>query len=214
MTVFVLRLLGAIGSSAAFGLIAALAWSPWNFWGAVGLGFLYGTAFVMGTGYRILITFARRQASPSPASWSGATVGATIGALLLWLLAVAQKGDADFVLLALGIAINLAYLPIKSACRIKDCCAATVDLRGIDLRFAEIAATCLVLLVAGAIAVSGQVALAAVIAIAGHLVVRLLSRRLRGRGSWGWPPLVQPGAELAPLTLALVVSTLGLMAGS
>lgn len=207
-TVFVLRLLGAVGSSVAFGLIAALAWSPWNFWLAFGLGFVFGTAFVTGTGYRILIAVARNQLAAAPASWSGASAGACIGAFAVWLATVIGSGEGAFVLLALGIAINLAYLPVKAACRLKDCCGALVALGGIDLRLAEIAATVVVLAAAGAVASAGFTSPAASIAIAGHLLVRLASRRLRGRWSWGWPPLSQPGAELTPLALLTVLSLL------
>lgn len=209
-TVFVLRLLGAVASSVAFGLIAAATWSPWNFWLAVGLGFIFGTAFVMGTGYRILIAVARNELVAAPASWSGASAGACIAAFAMWLVAVVGGGDGAFILLALGVAINIAYLPVKAACRLKDCCGAVVALGGVDLRLAEILATALVLGLAGATVYAGSTSMAAIIAIAGHLLVRLASRRLRGRWSWGWPPLGQPGAELAPLAVTLVVALLPL----
>lgn len=192
----------------AFGLIAALVWSPWNFWLAFGLGFLFGTAFVMGTGYRILIALARNELVGAPASWSGASAGACIAAFVVWLVALAGGQGGSFVLLALGVAINLAYVPVKIACRFKNCCGAIVALGGIDLRLAEIATTVLILVATGAIAYAGFTSVAASIGIAGHLLVRLASRRLRGRWSWGWPPFGQPGAELAPLAAILVLAQL------
>jgi hypothetical protein len=87
------------------------------------------------------------------------------------------------------------------------CCGAPVTLlrREVDLRHLEIGCTILTLLVAG---FSGLLhpAVGASFGTAGHIILRLFSRVKRNRFSWGWPPLRQPGAELAPLYLVLVLA--------
>lgn len=203
--VLVLRLLGAVLASAAFGLIAALTLPQWSFLSAVALGFLFGTSFIAGTGYRIILGAARGSTDPAPASWSGATVGAALFGLVAWMMAAALGANGIFVLLGLGVAINVAYLFAKAACLKADCCHATRAMDA-DLRVVEVTATGLILVATGVVALAVSVPLAAVLALVGHLVVRLCSRRWRGRTSWGWPPLRQPGAELAPLMVLAVVA--------
>lgn len=67
-------------------------------------------------------------------------------------------------------------------------------------------------LILGLAAILGQgnPALGGGVAIGGHLIQLLTSRYLRDCWSWGWPPLRQPGAELAPLYIltALVAGSL------
>lgn len=206
--ILALRIGGAVLASAVFGLIAAGGFPPWNFWVAFGLGFLFGTAFMVGTGYRILIAVALQRMEPAPVSWSGATAGVCVMALPIVGLAAMQGQDTSFVLLAFGIAINFAYLPIKSACLKVGCCQAVRPFALSDLRLFEIGLSIAVLVVAAALGLAGWTKPAAVFAIGGHLCIRLLSRRMRNRWSWGWPPFTQPGAELAPLLAVTVIALL------
>lgn len=153
--IFLLRLTGAILASAAFGLIAASAFSHWNFWAAVGLGFPFGTAFIGGTGYRIIFGVLRRSTAPAPASWSGATVGSALYAAALWAVAASLGLDGAFVLLAYGVAINIAYLPVKRACLQVGCCAVAhgyATPANLDLRKLEIAMTIGILAASAALA--------------------------------------------------------------
>ena len=210
--ILALRLAGAVAASAAFGLIATQtrAWDTLPL--AVGLGFLFGTGFIGGTGYRIIIAAATGRQEQAPASWSGATAGAALLTLALWLVLVMSGKDGGPALLGFGIGINIAYLLAKFACLSAGCCHAEPGhgLRA-DLRVTEIAGTVLVLGAAALLALT-HTGLAATVAIGGHLLVRLVSRWMRGRWSWGWPPLRQPGAEIAPLVVLLAVSLASLTA--
>ncbi len=206
--VFALRLAGAVAASMAFGLVAAASFPPWSFWPAFGLGFLFGTAFIGGTGYRIIIGVIRRSTASAPASWSGATVGSALYAAALWAVVTGFGLDGRFVLLAYGIAINLAYLPVKLACLRVGCCTAThghTTPGAVDLRIIEIGATIGVLVASAGLAAL-NIGLGGTLAIGAHLAIRAMSRYLRDRTSWGWPPLRQPGSELAPLLLLLLLS--------
>lgn len=206
--VLLLRLGGAVLASMVFGLVAAMAFQPWRFWVAVSLGFLFGTAFMVGTGYRILIAVARNRVEPSPVSWSGATAATALFALLLGGAAVLQSLEASYVWLAFGLGINCAYLPIKAACLKVGCCRAVRPFVLKDLRLGEIVLSIAVISLAIALSLAGLLRLGAGVAIGGHLAIRLLSRHLRGRWSWGWPPFTQPGAELAPLAVLVLVAPL------
>ena len=200
-----LRLTGAVAASAAFGLIAVQVLPDASLPAAIGLGFLFGTSFIGGTGYRIILATIAARREPAPASWSGATAGAALLALVLWAVALLFGRDGSPVLLGFGVGINIAYLLAKSACLSAGCCHALGERHGVDLRVLELAATGVVLVTAGVLAFA-NVRAAAGLAIAGHLGVRLVSRRMRGRWSWGWPPLRQPGAEIAPLLATLVAA--------
>jgi hypothetical protein len=192
----------------AFGLIAAAGFPHWLFATAVGLGFLFGTAFIGGTGYRIILGVIRVSMAPAPASWSGATAGSALYAVILWAILAGGGHDGVFVLLAYGVAINIAYLPVKLACLRVGCCRVAhghVTPANIDLRKLEAGLTIGVLAATAAIAPLGAGA-GAITAIGGHLGVRAMSRHLRNRGSWGWPPLRQPGSEIAPLALLLCLA--------
>jgi hypothetical protein len=204
--VLLLRLGGAILASAVFGLVAAAAFPPWNFWVAFGLGFLFGTAFMVGTGYRILVAVARRRIEPTPVSWSGATAATALLTLAIGVALMLQGRETQFVWLALGIAINFAYLPIKTACLKVGCCQAVRPFALRDLRVTEIALSLAVIVVAAVFTATGSVQLGGCIAIGGHLGIRLLSRHMRERWSWGWPPFRQPGAELFPVALVLAAA--------
>jgi hypothetical protein len=209
-SVFLLRLTGAVVASAAFGLIAAASFPHWYFGTAVGLGFLFGTAFIGGTGYRIILGVVRVSMAPAPASWSGATAGSALYAAALWAILAGTGHDGVFVLLSYGVAINIAYLPVKFACLQVGCCRVAhghVTPANIDLRKLEVGLTIGVLAASAAIAPLDGGA-AAITAIGGHLGVRAISRHLRNRGSWGWPPLRQPGSEIAPLALLLCLSAI------
>lgn len=204
--VLTLRLAGAVVASAAFGLIAVMAFPQGSLPLAIGLGFLFGTSFIGGTGYRIILAAVARREQAAPASWSGATAGAALFALVLWAVLRLLGWDASPVLLGFGIGINIAYLLAKTACISADCCHSLPE-RGlsVDLRRIELGGVVVTLLAAAAMATISM-HLAAALAIGGHLLVRLLSRWARDRWSWGWPPLRQPGAEIAPLVVILVLS--------
>lgn len=204
--IVLLRLGGAVLASAIFGLVSAVTFQPWNFWVAVGLGFLFGTAFMVGTGYRILIAVARWRVEPAPVSWSGATAGTALFTFLLGSVAAIQSLDAGHIWLAFGMGINCAYLPIKTACLKIGCCQAVRPFALKDLRLVEIVLSVAVIGLATALSLAGLVRLGGGVAIGGHLAIRLLSRHLRGRWSWGWPPLSQPGAELAPLAVLVMAA--------
>lgn len=206
--VFALRIGGAIAASVVFGLIATTAFIPWDFWRAVLLGFLFGTAFIGGTGYRIILGVIRVSSAAAPASWSGATAGAALYATGLFAIALLNNGDGALVMLAFGMAIGVAYLPIKLACLRVGCCTTGHGHRtpaDIDLRMLEVGLTLAVLASAGALAFV-HAGIAALVAVGGHLGIRIVSRHMRNRAAWGWPPLHQPGAELAPLALLCMLS--------
>lgn len=205
--VFATRLSGAVLASAAFGLIAAQVPAGGSLPVAIGLGFLFGTSFIGGTGYRIIAAVLSGRQGHAPASWSGASAGATLFALALWVVMLLLKLPAAPVLLGFGVGINIAYLLAKTACISAGCCHAAPDRIRADLRLVEIGATVSTLVLTALMFVIAP-GFAGAVAIAGHLIIRLLSRGLRGRWSWGWPPLRQPGAEIAPLALAMLVSLL------
>lgn len=207
-SVLSLRLGGAVLASAAFGLIAVAILPNGSLLAAIGLGFLFGTSFIGGTGYRIVLASLSGERQAAPASWSGATTGAAVFALVLWGIALLLGRDGLPVLMGFGIGINIAYLLAKAACVSADCCHAAPEHRlPVDLRTIEIAGT-IVTLAAAVVVAMISLRLGAIIGIGGHLAIRLLSRRTRNRWSWGWPPLRQPGAELAPLVAVLVAAML------
>lgn len=209
INVLYLRLAGAVAASAAFGLIAVRVLPAESLPAAIGLGFLFGTSFIGGTGYRIILAAAARRQEPAPASWSGATAGAALLALAMWAIVRFAGGDGSPVLLGFGIGINIAYLMAKAACFTAGCCHAADDRFNADLRLIEIVATTMAL-GGGAVLALVSVPLGAAAAIGGHLAVRMVSRHWRKRWSWGWPPLRQPGAEIAPLAAALAAAIISL----
>ena len=194
-----------------FGLLAAplLGWH----WlaSAIALAFLYGTAFMVGTGYRILIAVALRDASRSTAaSWSGATTGVALFGLVGWLILRAMGGDAALFLAAFAIALNTAYLPVKCACLLAGCCTAkheTAKLKG-DLRHFEIAITGILIVLAVLAFYGEHLRLAAFIGIGGHLALRYFSRWARERLPKNLLVQSDAGQELLPL-IALTLIALG-----
>ena len=117
-------------------------------------------------------------------------------------------------MLGYGLAINFAYLCVKASCALAGCCHAEVRLFGRiwGLRKVEIGATLAILVAASAVSVAG-LWLGALVGLLGHTLLRLYSRGLRGRWSTGWPPLSQPGAELAPLQLLALIAAGGALIG-
>ena len=199
-----LRLFSLLAGATLFGLVAATGFPPWNSGFAVLLGFLYGTAFLSGTGYRIVIALAQRRQVHAPASWSGASAGAGLMTALLALLAPAPA----FVLCGAGSAMTIAYLAVKTGCCLSDCCQRPLRLFGreIGLRGFEIGMSLILLTCGGLALLLNRSDLSAVILIAGHPGLRLFSRHRRGRTGRGWPPLRQPGPEIAPLALCAALS--------
>lgn len=202
-----LRLAGAVFASAAFGLIVVQARSWEAVPSAVGFGFLFGASFIAGTGYRIILAAVSGRRPHAAASWSGATTGSALLALGLLLIKMLSGHDGGPVLLGFGVAINIAYLLAKFGCVSAGCCHADAQHRfGGDLRIFEIIGTLLILSVA-VLLIPASVLLSAQVAIGGHLLVRMASRWMRGRWSWGWPPLRQPGAEIAPLLVLFALAS-------
>jgi len=196
-----LRLVGGAMGVAAFGLIAAIAFQPWNIWVAVGLGMLFGAAYAVGAGYRIVGAVIRQTIQPTPASWAAAAAGATVVTMAVVILAAWLHLDFGYVLLAFGIAIGLAFLPTKAACIPAGCCKATRPSPFGDLRLMEIGLSAAVLSGGALLALAGEIAAAAFVAVGGHMAIRLLERRMRNSLSWGWPPFLQPAPEIFPLSV-------------
>lgn len=211
-----LRLLSAIGASAVFGLLAAgLLPYPWLL-SAVLLAFAFGTAFMVGTGYRILIAVAfRNPAIKAAASWSGATTGITLFALLGWWGLHLRGGNGPLFLAAFAVALNIAYLPVKGACLLAGCCTAQRRIPGVtaDLRHLEIGTALALAGCAGLALGMGHLPLAAMIGICGHLAQRYASRWARNRLPENLLFEADAGQELVPLAvLSLVALAQGLLA--
>ncbi len=209
--VFLLRLLAAIGASAAFGLLAAPLLPLPRFPAAFVLAFGFGTAFMIGTGHRILIAVALRDpARASAASWSGATAGIALGAIGGWGVCRAMGGDPRLLLAAFAVALNIAYLPVKCACLLAGCCLAMRPIPGvrIDLRRIEIGLTIALTLLALMFWWLGRPALTATTGIGGHLALRYFSRWSRRRLPQNLIYDGNAGLELGPL-IALLLIALG-----
>jgi hypothetical protein len=212
LLIFALRLIAAIGSSAIFGLVATSNQDGIALGPALLAGFVFGTVFVGGTGYRIILSVVRSKNVPSPASWSGAAAASAIGCLVTLPLWAGLGNDAARLLLAYALAINFAYLAVKASCMLAGCCHARVPFLGrfLGLRQVEIVVTLATLVAAVLVSFVSPWA-GALIGVGLHTVLRLFSRHRRGRWSTGWPPLRQPGAELAPLQVLTLVAALGFL---
>lgn len=216
--ILALRLVGAVGGAAVFGLVAAGMLPPWRMTVAIGLGFCFGVAFVGGTGYRILIAVALRDPNRSTAaSWTGASAFAALAALGGYGAARLAGLEADWVLAGFGLAINAAYLPVKLACLLAGCCRAVhpaairmlADGRA-DLRLVEVGWTGAVAAAGLLAAATGSAGVAAVIGLGGHLADRLGSRWARqrlpdARFSGG------RGMELPPLAALVALAVIALL---
>jgi hypothetical protein len=204
------RLGSAVLGAAAFGLVAAPPSGLGDLPASVALAVLYGFFFLGGAGYRILIALARRDAAArAPVSWTGgaaaSALAAAIGATALSL----AGADGARLLAAYAIGANVSYGFAKLGCLEAGCCAATRPIRllgRLDLRIAEIAATLVVLSLAGAALAAGAPALAACAGAAGHLGVRFLSRIARDRRPRAVLTLAGTGQELIPLLVVLGVA--------
>jgi hypothetical protein len=207
--IFGLRALAAIGSSAIFGLVVTSDAAGIDLPAAILAGLVFGVFFVGGTGYRIIRAVWMRALVAAPASWSGATAASAIACTLGALGLMAIGHDPARLLLGYALAINFAYLAVKVSCALAGCCHAEIRLGEWiwALRPVEIGATLFILAATGALwfADPGVGALAG---LSGHMLLRLFSRRMRGRWSSGWPPLSQPGAELAPLQVLTLIALL------
>ncbi len=208
--VFLLRVASAIASAAAFGLLAAPVLSLPHLPAAFVLAFCFGFFFVGGTGYRILLAVALRDAARhTAASWTGATAASSLAALAAAIVLATLGRDDMLLLAAYALAINVAYLPVKLACLGAGCCVAGRPLaapggRRLDLRWLEIGLTLAALLVAFASLAGGAPSAAAILGLFGHMAVRLLSRWARRRMPHRVFSANGTGQEFAPLTLALV----------
>lgn len=212
--IFATRTLAAVGSSAMFGLVATSTAQGIALLPAVLAGFLFGTVFVGGTGYRIIRSAWSSVHVASPASWSGAAAASAIACLIAMLVWPRTMDGAARLLLGYGLAINFAYLAVKVSCALAGCCHADVRLLGrvFGLRQVEIGATSAILMSAAILSLV-DLWLGALVALVGHTLLRLYSRGKRVRWSTGWPPLRQPGAELAPLQMLSVFGAVGALLG-
>ncbi|MDP3524164.1 MAG: hypothetical protein Q8S27_06260 [Hoeflea sp.] len=211
-----LRLASAIGSAAAFGMLAAPVTRSAYWPSAFALAFIYGVFFVGGTGFRILIAVALQDMSrKASASWSGATTASALAALIAALLLFFQgREDAALLLAAYAVAINAAYIPVKLACVKAGCCHAhrrdRLVIRNHDLRHVEIVASAFVLAAALAAIWAGAAGLAACLGVGGHLAIRLLSRwsrdRLPAAGAQSGAQDEIKGQELVPLALVFAAA--------
>ena len=208
--VFLLRVASAIASATVFGLLAAPVLSWPHLPAAFVLAFCFGFFFVGGTGYRIVVAVALRDATRhTAASWTGATAASSLAAIAGAIVLAALGRDGVLLLAAYAVAINAAYLPVKLACLGAGCCVARRPLaapggRRLDLRRLEIGLTLAVLLVAFASLAGGAPAAAAILGLFGHMAVRLLSRWARRRMPHRVFSPDGTGQEFAPLMLALV----------
>jgi hypothetical protein len=209
--IFLLRVLAAVGSSAIFGLVATSTSEGIALLPAVLVAIVFGTAFVGGTGYRIIKSVWTKAQVASPASWSGAAAGSAIASILALAVWTRTEDHVARVLLGYSLAINFSYLCVKASCTLAGCCHADIRLLGRDLglRVVEFATTVLILVTALTLDFF-HLWLGALVGLLGHTLLRLYSRWRRGRWSTGWPPLRQPGAELAPLQLLCLIAITGL----
>jgi hypothetical protein len=209
--IFLLRLGAAVGSSAIFGLVAMSTSKGIFLLPAVFAAFVFGTAFVGGTGYRIIHAVLTSSHVSSPASWSGAAAASAIACLLALAFLTRSMDFAARLLLAYALAINFAYLAVKASCALAGCCHADVGIAGrtFGLRAVELTVTLILLALVGLLSVQ-NFWLAAFAGLAGHTGLRYYSREKRCRRATGWPPLRQPGAELAPLQLLTLIALVGI----
>jgi hypothetical protein len=205
--IFAFRLIAAVGSSAIFGLVATDYRSGGSLTAAIAAGFLFGTAFVGGTGYRIILAVWSRTPVAAPASWSGAAALSSIACIVALGFWPKSFAPASHPILAFALAINFAYLAVKASCMLAGCCHAEVRFLGgvIGLRQVEVLATFAILIASATLAVI-DMSLGALVGLLGHTALRLYSRAKRGRAATGWPPLRQPGAELAPLQILTTIA--------
>jgi len=210
--IFILRILAAVGSAAIFGLVATSTSAGISLIPAVFVAFLFGTAFVGGTGYRIIRSVFTSEHIASPASWSGAAAASAIACLLALALWTRTMDHAARVMLGYTLAINFAYLAVKASCALAGCCHAEVRIahRTFGLRAVELTITLILLALVSLLSLL-DFWLAAFAGLAGHTALRFYSRAKRCRRATGWPPLRQPGAELAPLQLLSLLALVGFL---
>lgn len=199
------RASAAVGSAAAFGLIAAplLPFAP--IFAAPLMAIAFGFFFLLGTGHRILIAVIRRDfGSPAGASWTGASTVSTLAVAALVLILASTGGNAGLALAAHAAAINTAYLLVKLGCHQAGCCRSERARPGWpDLRMAEAAvAGCLIASVLLLLSIEQSTA-AGLVGVTGHLAVRVVSRRERNRLPQALLSLGGRGQELVALPLLL-----------
>lgn len=216
-TTLALRLAGAVAGAASFGLVTApLLAFPW-FFSAFLLAFGFGTVFMIGTGYRIILaTLANDPNRSTAASWTGATTAVTVTGMALWLALPLEPVSSARLLAGLGLALNVSYLPVKRACQLAGCCRAAHSRIASwpDLRSLEIALTGIAICLALLVLLSGSAAVSAAIALGAHLIIRLFSRwaRLRLPGNLLYEKGM--GAELGPIAALTILAGYAVITGS
>lgn len=204
-----LRLLGAIGGAASFGLATA-SFLPF-FWltSAVLSAFAFGTVFMVGTGYRILLaTITKDPGRSTAASWTGATTAVTLAVLGLWLLLPLEPLKSSRLLAGTGFALSVSYLPVKCACILAGCCRSAPErlVGWPDLRLLEITLTGIAIGLSVVALACGAIAISALMAIGAHLAIRLFSRWARLRLPGNLLCEKGMGAELGPIAALTVIA--------
>ena len=213
--VAVLKFTAVIASAAVFGLLAAKILPLQWLFSAFLLACVFGLFFVGGTGYRILIAVFFNDPSRNTAtSWAGAIAFSTLAVVVAILFIVPSENHKLLLLASYGMAINAGYILVKLACLDAGCCRVHMDgmsprlLEVIpDLRIIEFLASIAIFALSFYLAlIEMQLFLAAIVSLAGHLIVRVLSRFARNRLPKTIGEFWNSGMELIPLVVAIAVT--------
>ncbi|MBL8589862.1 MAG: hypothetical protein JNK46_15120 [Methylobacteriaceae bacterium] len=210
--------LGAVAAGAAtFALLTAPARDASGLAGAALHAGAFAAALLAGSGWRVLAAVAVNDpARRADAAWAGGAAAVTVAALIAAAARQAATGDGLALLAAAAVALNVAFIPAKTACIAAGCCrarAASVIARRFDLRRVEIVLSLAVLAATAALLIRVGPAPAALAGFGGHLGVRLLSRQARRE----WPPLRLTSEaffqEILPLLAAALVAAVAATSG-
>ncbi len=211
MKVFVLKLVGLLSGAATFGVLGSPV-LPWHWLlSAFLMACCFGFFFLLGAGYRILIAVTLKDRERNIATtWSGAIASSAMAVFFASLLAPSAQVANGLLLVAYGVAINVAYLCVKFACLAAGCCGSKHPNRQLmDLRWIEIWVSFLILWICTYLLLGqNQHDWFATIGIGGHLVLRLLSRQFRDCMPKQVRDLSETGIELVPLASLLCLSLL------
>ena len=208
--VLALRLAAVAAGAVVFGALAAPVGAAADLPGAVALAAGFAAAMLAGSAWRVLAAVAAADpARRADATWSGAAAAVSVAALLTAAFATAAGADGARLLAVAGLGLNASYAIARLACLEAGCCRACVGplaARGPDLRGVEIGATLTILGAAATLLVSLGPAPAALAAFAGHLGVRVASRRARADWPDRWRSAEGAFCEIAPLAAAAVAA--------
>lgn len=211
MKVFVLKLVGLLSGAATFGVIGSPV-LPWHWLlSSLLMASCFGFFFLLGAGYRILIAVPLKDRERNTATtWSGAIASSAMAVFFANLLAPFGQETNGILLVAYGLAINVAYLCVKFACLAAGCCGSKhPHPQFMDLRWIEIWISLLILWICTYLLLGqNQHSWIATIGVGGHLGLRLLSRHLRDCMPKQARDLSETGIELVPLASLLCLSLL------